>query len=291
MLYHIRHKTIYTYDRSVFLKPHLVRLRPRCDGWQKLRDFSLTVEPQPTGISQVTDLDGNSTVNLWFTQPTEQLSLEVQSTVETYVENPFNYLLEPWAMKLPIDYPSSLLTQLQPYLKSYGFTTNPGAVQLAQEITDEVQGNTLSFLNTLNERIYQDCEHIIRETGQAWQAELTWNAKRGSCRDFAVLFMEVCRAMGLAARFVSGYQEGDLDQDERHLHAWVEVYLPGGGWRGYDPTHGLAIADRHMALVASAVPSYASPIVGAITPVKSAIETGKPPESKMEAHISIQREN
>jgi transglutaminase-like putative cysteine protease len=103
--------------------------------------------------------------------------------------------------------------------------------------------------------------------------------------------MEVCRAMGLAARFVSGYQEGDLDQDERHLHAWVEVYLPGGGWRGYDPTHGLAIADRHMALVASAVPSYASPIVGAITPVKSAIETGKPPESKMEAHISIQREN
>jgi transglutaminase-like putative cysteine protease len=194
-------------------------------------------------------------------------------------------------MKLPIDYPSSLLTQLQPYLKSYGFTTNPVAVQLAQEIADEVKGNTLSFLNTLNERIYQDCEHIVRETGEAWQAELTWNAKRGSCRDFAVLFMEVCRAMGLATRFVSGYQEGDLDQDERHLHAWVEVYLPGGGWRGYDPTHGLAIADRHIALVASPVPSYASPIVGAITPVKSAIETGKPPESKMEAHVSIIREN
>nr|WP_245817704.1 transglutaminase family protein [Hydrococcus rivularis] len=81
--------------------------------------------------------------------------------------------------------------------------------------------------------------------------------------------MEVGRAIGLAARFVSGYQEGDLDKEERDLHAWVEVYLPGAGWRGYDPTHGLAVGDRHIALVASALPAYASPIVGATTPVKS----------------------
>jgi transglutaminase-like putative cysteine protease len=291
MLYHISHKTIYTYNQLVFLKPHLLGLRPRCDGWQKLLDFSLSVEPQPTGISQIVDLDGNSIIQLWFTQPTEQLSLEVKSTVETYVDNPFSYLLESWALKLPIDYSSSLLTQLQPYLQPYGTTYDPIAFQLGHEIASEVNGEINAFLNTLNQRIYKSCEYLVRETGNPWQPGLTWNLKKGSCRDFSVLFMEVCRAVGLGARFVSGYQEGDLDKEELDLHAWVEVYLPGGGWRGYDPTHGLAIADRHIALVASANPAYAAPVVGAVTPVRSVIETGKPSKSQMEAHISIKRED
>jgi transglutaminase-like putative cysteine protease len=291
MLYHISHKTIYTYNQSVFLKPHLLRLRPRCDGWQKLLDFSLNVEPQPTGISQTLDLDGNSTIQLWFTQPTEQLTIEVKSTVETYVDNPFSYLLEPWALKLPIDYPSSLLNQIQPYLKPYGIIIDPKALQLAQEIAHEVKGEINPFLNTLNERIYKNCKYLVRETGDPWQPGLTWKSKQGSCRDFSVLFMEVCRAVGLGARFVSGYQEGDLDKEELDLHAWVEVYLPGGGWRGYDPTHGLAIADRHIALVASANPAYAAPVVGTVASVQSVVETDKPPKSEMEAHVSIKRED
>lgn len=100
--------------------------------------------------------------------------------------------------------------------------------------------------------------------------------------------MEICRAIGLATRFVSGYQEGDLDQEKRDLHAWAEVYLPGAGWRAYDPTHGLAVADRHVALAASALPSYAAAVSGSITPVKPFAETGKVSESHIEAHISIQ---
>ena len=78
--------------------------------------------------------------------------------------------------------------------------------------------------------------------------------------------MEACRAIGLAARFVSGYQEGDLDSSDRHLHAWAEVYLPGAGWRGYDPTQGRVVADRHIALVASALSRYAAPLSGAFQP-------------------------
>lgn len=289
MLYQISHKTIYRYNQSIFLKPHLLRLRPRCDGWQKLLDFSLVVKPQPTGIAQVADLDGNSNIQLWFTEPTEQLIVEVKSQVETYIDNPFSYLLEPWALKFPIDYSSSMRSQLQPYLNPYGATIDPIAVQMAQEIADEVNGEVLSFLSTLNDRIYKSCEYIVRETGNPKQAGLTWNSKQGSCRDFSVLFMEVCRAVDLAARFVSGYQEGDLDQETRDLHAWAEVYLPGGGWRGYDPTHGLAVSDRHIALVASAISSYASPIVGDITPVELVITTGKAPKSEMEAHISLKK--
>jgi transglutaminase-like putative cysteine protease len=135
-------------------------------------------------------------------------------------------------------------------------------VQLAQEISPQVNGNTVAFLSELNQRIYQTCQHSIRETGSPLPAGITWTSQAGSCRDFTVLFMEVCRAIGLAARFVSGYQEGDLDSNDQHLHAWAEVYLPGAGWRGYDPTQGLAVADRHIALVASPIAQAAAPISG-----------------------------
>ncbi|MGK7877994.1 MAG: transglutaminase N-terminal domain-containing protein [Xenococcaceae cyanobacterium] len=288
MRYHICHTTIYTYNQPVFLNPHLLRLRPRCNGWQKLHSFSLAVDPEPAGVSQITDLDGNNFTKLWFKSSTDQLKLQVTAEVETYKTNPFDYLLESWALKLPIDYSSSLLTQLQPYLQSYSFAPDPVAAQLAQEIYHEVNGETLSFLSTLNQCLYESCEYIIRETGKPLPAGVTWNSKRGSCRDLAVLFMEVCRAVGLGSRFVSGYQEGDSDQEERDLHAWAEVYLPGGGWQGYDPTHGLAVADRHVALAASALPSYAAPVVGTVTPIKSVLEGGKAAESQMQAHISIQ---
>lgn len=213
------------------------------------------------------ELDGNSLIKLWFpSEPTESLHIQVLSQVETHLTNPFSYLLEPWAVHLPIDYPASLLVQLQPYLGGqtlqYATSVDPIAAQLGQEIYHSVDGNTIAFLSELNQQIYTHCQYGIRETGSPLPAGITWTTKSGSCRDFAVLFVEVCRAIGLAARFVSGYQEGDLDSNDRHLHAWAEVYLPGAGWRGYDPTQGLAVADRHIALVASPAARYASPIVG-----------------------------
>ncbi|HEY9299906.1 MAG TPA: transglutaminase family protein, partial [Phormidium sp.] len=187
--------------------------------------------------------------------------------VETFRENPFDYIIEPYALKLPIDYPTSLLTQLSPYLqREFPGNVDPIATQIAQEIWFATSGQTTIFLSKLNQHIYENCNYLVRETGEPLPAGITWNQKSGSCRDFVVLFMEVCRAVGLAARFVSGYQEGDLYQKERDLHAWVEVYLPGAGWRGYDPTHGLAVSDRHIALVASAFPNYTAPISGSFSP-------------------------
>lgn len=270
MRYQISHTTTYHYSQPVNLFPHVVRLRPRSDSHQTLQSFSMLVTPSPINQSQVVDLDGNSLVKLWFKpEPTESLTVQVLSQVETHEANPFNYLLEPWALKLPIDYPASLLTQLQPYLMGqnpgYSYAVDPIAVQLAQEIAQQVEGNIGSFLTELNQAIYSSCKYIIREAGDPMPAGVTWSQKLGSCRDFTVLFIEVCRAIGLAARFVSGYQEGDLDSTDRHLHAWAEVYLPGAGWRGFDPTHGLAVSDRHIALVASAVPRYAAPISGSFS--------------------------
>ena len=263
MRYQIVHTTTYTYDQPVSLQPHVLRLRPRCDSCQQLHSFSLEVVPEPGKIYPITELEGNSVIQLWFKEPSDQLCFKVTSVVETHRTNPFDFLLEPWATTLPIDYPASLLSDLQPYLQRYiPVTIDAVVAQLAQEIHQAVGGGTVSFLSELNQRIHQSCDYTVRETGAPLPAALTWNQKLGSCRDLSVLFMEACRAIGLAARFVSGYQEGDPNQEQRDLHAWAEVYLPGAGWRGYDPTNGIAVADRHVTLVANAVPGYAAPISG-----------------------------
>lgn len=268
MRYYIHHSTTYTYSQGVILQPHLVRLRPRCNGDQSLLKFDLAIDPQPQGQTQILDPEGNAILRLrWAETPVTQLTLQVESEVETYCDNPFNFLLEPSATQLPIDYPTSLFTVLQPYLWGDlwpGSGIDPIAAQLGQEIAQAVEGNTILFLSELNQRICQTCKHQIRETGAPLPPSVTWQEKTGSCRDLTVLFMAACRAVGLASRFVSGYQEGDPDWQHRHLHAWAEVYLPGAGWRGYDPTQGLAVSDRHIALVATAWPGHAAPVTGAI---------------------------
>lgn len=267
MLYHIVHITEYSYQQAVSLRPHTIRLIPRSDAEQKVHQFSVEIGPKPTGICFNSDLEGNVVLQAWFNEPTNFLRVEVSSQIETLRKNPFDYLLEPFALKLPIDYSTSLLMQLSPYLqREYLGTIDPIVYQLAQEILVASDYQTSIFLNKLNQQIYDNCQYLIRETGDPLPAGITWKEKSGSCRDFAILFMEVCRAVGLAARYVSGYQEGDPDQIERDLHAWVEVYLPGAGWRGYDPTHGLAVSDRHIPLVASIFPNYTVPISGSFSP-------------------------
>ncbi|MFQ3584685.1 MAG: transglutaminase family protein [Cyanobacteriota bacterium] len=268
----IRHLIEYRYSRPAQLEPHTVRLRPRCDGIQNLLAFDLQVDPPPIGQSPLVDLEGNATDQVWFGDPTEHLRIQTQATVQTLRHNPFDYLLFDWATHLPIDYPRSLAAQLQPYLTPQA---DASLQTLAWELWDQVHGESTAFLQALNQRIHTECRYILREKGDPWPAGLTWQRKTGSCRDLALLYMEVCRTVGLAARFVSGYQvngpelaeeEGNETESDpvvhHHLHAWAEVYLPGAGWRGFDPTQGLAVADRHVALAASAHPSGATPIRG-----------------------------
>jgi len=266
--YRICHRLTYRYGQPVELAPHSLRLRPRHDGAQSLHRFDLTVSPTPLGISCFPDLDGHTTHRAWFGAQTEALVVEAVSVVEPHWSNPFGYLLEPWALRLPLNYPVTLRSQLQPYLvpSSVDLPLDPVASQLAIEIAHAVEGDVVAFLGTLNQQIYQACSYGVRETGDPLPPMITWNQRSGSCRDFAVLFVAACRAAGLAARFVSGYEVGEPDTRDRHLHAWAEVYLPGAGWRGYDPTHGLAVADRHIAIAASAFPPDAAPIVGQVRP-------------------------
>ena len=260
MDYQIIHTTTYSYSQPVDLAPHIVRLRPRSDAFQTLKSFEIHVFPEPAGLSEIADLGGNDIIKLWFKHPADELTIKVCSRVETHCTNPFNYLLESWALELPVtDYPVSMFSHLQPYFQG---SPDPAIAQLAQDIWNSSGGSVIGFLNTLNQRIYQTCQHIIRETGAPLPPGVTWTQQFGSCRDLAVLFIGVCRTVGIPARFVSGYCEGDLSGQDQHLHAWAEVYLPGAGWRGYDPTEGLAVSDRHVALVATAVPRHGAPISG-----------------------------
>lgn len=283
MRYRIRHITRYDYQQPVTLRPHTLRLRPRSDGAQQLQNFTLAVTPAPAQQATVTDTDGNTTVGLWFAPaPVDQLEIVTTAEVETSRANPFDYLAEPWAATLPIDYPTTLRTVLAPYL---GFADAPvlapAVVDLAQTLTDQAEGNVGFFLTALAGHIYKTCAYTNRPTGNPWPGGVTLAKQTGSCRDFAVVFMEACRAVGLAARFVSGYEEGDPNILERDLHAWAEVYVPGGGWRGFDPTHGLAVSDRHIALVASPYPAQTLPISGTT-------EEGSRVGSTLEAEVRVE---
>lgn len=297
MYYKINHATTYTYESPVTFSPHVLRLRPRSDVAQKLHGFSLETDPQPIRVVENVDLGGNAELRLWFAEEAiATLTITTTSEVETFRANPFDYLVEPWAVQLPIDYPASLLTQLQPYFGGqflhFASSVDPVAAQLAEEIWQDTN-NTISFLTTLNQRIRESCKYIVRETGEPFPAGITWTQKLGSCRDLAVLFVETCRAIGLAARFVSGYQSdepkepgsegGDTQptpSQEHQLHAWAEVYLPGAGWRGYDPTQGLAVADHHIAL-------FASPFARQTVPIVGSLKQGMGTKSDMQYHLSI----
>lgn len=268
MHYFVSHTTVYQYDRPVSLSPHVIRLRPRADLTQTVSNFTLDIAPAPTQVIENIDLDGNNILIAYFSSElliTLQISTSFE--IQTHRSNPFAYLLEPWVNRLPLDYPASLQAQLQPYFPSVAAnfpTLDPVAVELANDIWHKTDGNPVMFLWELNQQIFNTCQHIVREQGDPFPPSVTWKTKTASCRDMTVLFIDACRAMGLATRFVSGYHEGDPDWEHRHLHAWAEVYLPGAGWRGYDPTQGLAVGDRHIALVAAPNSRATAPISGSL---------------------------
>ncbi|MDY6943322.1 MAG: transglutaminase family protein [Pseudomonadota bacterium] len=261
MRLHITHTTRYRYSRPVILGPHLVRLHPRYDHHVRLENYQLTVNPTPSNRTRYLDPWGNLVDQLWFQGPTESLTIQSEWVARNHNRNPFDYLVDRSLDQVPILYPDRLERGLRPYL-----VTNPPVAEITQALSREIAAKSgqklLGFVCALNGYLYQNIERIVREQGRPQRPETTLETGRGACRDLAVLFLALCRAQGLAARFVSGYQHRDTPRQRRYLHAWPEVFVPGGGWRGFDPTHGLAVADRHIAVAAAADPSDASPIDG-----------------------------
>jgi len=260
MYFRVSHTMTYRYSRPVFLEPHTLRVRPRPDAFQRLLSHGVTVDPAPAGSAEMLDANGNIVTQLWFNDETDRLAITAKSEVETLLTNPFDFLSPPQdACRLPLHYRGETAA-LHPFRERP--TEMDSVVRFAAALADEAEGHAMPFVQLLNTRLYETIAQEVREEGPPHTAEDTLANRQGSCRDSAVLFIAACRAVGVAARFVSGYQEGDSDTDLRHLHAWAEVYAPGGGWRGYDPTHGLVVSDRHIALAAAPTAEWTMPLTG-----------------------------
>jgi transglutaminase-like putative cysteine protease len=274
MRFDIAHILAFRYSAPACLELLTVRLRPRCDGTQRLLDHAFRAAPEPAGQCPNVDLDGNATQTLWFEGTHTALRIEASSRVDTSRANPFDFvLLDPQALSLPMAYSTRLDPALEPYRRRDAAT--PNVDSFARDTMRESNHETLPFLSGLTERIASLCRHVVREKGEPMPPAETLKAPQAACRDLTVLAMDACRAVGLAVRFVTGYQYLDATDPRHHLHAWFEVYLPGAGWRGYDASNGLAVSDRHVALCAAADPRQAAPTSGTFrgTGVTSTLHT------------------
>jgi transglutaminase-like putative cysteine protease len=259
MLFTIQHHTHYRYSGPVRLSPQRLRFCPRDDGAQRVIDHQLNITPEPQGINEHLDFEGNRVTQVWFERETDHLEIAVAMQVETLRPNAFDFILAPEAAVLPIDHEHDLICA-RAYLER--IEPDDAVTAFAAKLSLAGERNTLSFLDRLNRELFSEFTQIHRDTGGPQSPVFTLQSQRGACRDLAVLFVDCCRAEGIAARFASGYQRGNLESERRHLHAWPEVYLPGAGWRGFDPTHGEAVADNHVTVAAAANARDTMPVSG-----------------------------
>lgn len=261
MLLSIRHATTYTYDQPVLLEPHCLRLTPRADGYASLVERSIKIVPTPSFMSIGVENDGSISHWVRFEGMITEFSVEAKTVVNIIEDkNPFDFLIYPTTCQtLPMNYTPKVSRELRTYLSSE--IVAPKVKNFAFDLVSQTRAQTMDFLVALSQIMKNEFVYEFRQEGAPHQPEHTLLTRRGSCRDFAILFMAAANAVGLATRFVSGYyfDENPKDPD---LHAWVEVYIPGGGWRGFDPSIGLACYGHHIALATSSYAAGAAPIQG-----------------------------
>ena len=278
----IHHVTTYRYDRPVTLGPQVVRLRPAPHCRSRILGYSLHVLPGEHFINWQQDPEANYLARLVFPEPTRELRIEVDLVAEMAVINPFDFFLEPLAESWPFQYEESQQTELAPYRRLSPSTPLLDAF-VATIARDPRPTN--DFLVELNQRLSRHIRYVIRLEHGLQTPEETLEKRSGSCRDTAWLLVQILRRLDLAARFVSGYlvqlvaDARPLDDgpagpsaDFTDLHAWCEVYLPGAGWIGLDPTSGLFAGEGHLPLACTPEPSSAAPVSGRLEECETTFE-------------------
>ncbi|MER8983136.1 transglutaminase family protein [Mesorhizobium sp. M0870] len=267
-VYHLTH---YKYDRPVVLGPQIIRLQPAPHSRTKVLSHSLKVEPANHFVNLQQDPYGNFLARFVFPEPVTELKIEVDLVADMTVYNPFDFFVEPSAEAFPFEYPEEIRDDLAIYR-----TPEPAGPLLSAllKTIDRSAANTVNFLVDLNARLQREIAYIVRMETGVFSPEETLAAKKGSCRDSSWLLVQILRNLGIAARFVSGYLvqlKPDLvaldgppgtATDFTDLHAWCEVYLPGAGWIGFDPTSGLLTGESHVPLAATPHFRNAAPISG-----------------------------
>jgi uncharacterized protein (DUF2126 family)/transglutaminase-like putative cysteine protease len=256
------HRSLYRYDRDAALGPHIIRLRPAPHARAIVRDYELRVTPAVHKLHWQQDPFGNWQARVLFPAPTRELEVMVRFVVERVETDPFDFVVDTDAQRLPIRYQGAVASALAPYLEreQTGVLFEQFVASLGAE-----RAETVAFIVALNQRIRNDFKYLLRDEPDTQSAEATLASRQGACRDFAWLMTQTLRALGIAARYVSGYAlhwEHEASGQEAELHAWTEAYLPGAGWIGFDPTAGLLAGDGHIPLAAVAHYEDAAPIVG-----------------------------
>ncbi|HWF18188.1 MAG TPA: transglutaminase family protein [Verrucomicrobiae bacterium] len=274
----LNHKTHYRYDRPVAHSPHIIRLRPAPHCRTPILSYSQHILPEKHFLNWQQDPFSNFLARLAIPDKTNELLVEIDLVAEMAVFNPFDFFLEPAAEKFPFQYEPWLKKELGPFLE-----TAPPTPLLKEylQTLDLTEGRTVDFLVQVNQRLWRDIKYLIRLEPGVQEAETSLKKRCGSCRDSAWLFVQILRQVGLAARFVSGYLiqltpdvksldgPSGADVDFSDLHAWTEVYLPGAGWVGLDPTSGLFAGEGHIPLACSPEPTGAAPVTGSVDKCES----------------------
>ena len=270
----LQHRTTYRFDRTVGLGPHEIRLRPAPHCRTPILGYSLNVTPEKYFLNWQQDPYGNWVARLVFTDYADELDIRVDLTADMSVINPFDFFVEDYAQVTPFSYAAALAKELIPFLE-----TAPVGPRLAAWLerfrpTISPREKTVDMLVRLNQQLQQEISYLVRMEPGVQSPDTTLERAQGSCRDTGWLLVQILRHLGLAARFASGYLiqltadvkplEGPTGpaQDFTDLHAWAEVYLPGAGWIGLDPTSGLLAGEGHIPLACSADPGNAAPVIG-----------------------------
>lgn len=261
--YKIIHRTYYNYSGKVALGPHKLLLRPREDHELRIESFILNINPV-ANLLWHRDVEGNSVALASFDTPASQLVIESDVIIQQFNEAPLDFLVADYAVDFPFCYQSGDKTLLSPYMALPGQETIKAINELtANFLQSNEQIQTYSLLQRLAEYIFQTLSYRVREEPGVQTALQTISCGNGSCRDFALLFMEVARCLGLASRFVSGYLHAPLMAHKiGATHAWAEVYLPGAGWKGFDPTIGKMAGTDHIAVAVARLAESVPPIEG-----------------------------
>lgn len=259
----IQHLTEYTYPTPVTLQQHYLLLRPR-EGHDLRIESSLLIISPAYQIKWYRDVFDNSLAAVNFLQASNTLTIASEVVIQHYEEAPLDFMLEPYAAYYPFNYAQAEWEDLaafqQPVFAHDQHTVNHWLIQLGLR-----SGNwtTFALLDRLNQAIHHQFRYQIREEAGVQSPATTLYYGSGSCRDYATLFIEACRCLGLASRFVSGYLHAPATEaGNATTHAWAEVYLPGTGWKGFDPTSGQVTGTQHIAVAVARNPEAVPPVSG-----------------------------
>jgi transglutaminase-like putative cysteine protease len=274
--YKILHRTYYNFSGAVTLGPHYLRLRPKEDYDLHIESSTLTITP-PATLLWHRDVEGNSVATATFDIPANQLAIESEVIIQQFNEAPLDFLVADYAVDYPFTYQPDDRIMLLPYM---AFPKDKTRQLLTEWIENfwkpDERIQTYTLLQRLGTHIHHTLSYRLREEPGVQTPEQTLDFGTGSCRDFALIFMETARCLGLASRFVSGYLHAPPSAaNYGATHAWAEVYLPGAGWKGFDPTVGAIAGTDHIAVAVARLPESIPPIAGSyVGPPGSSLHVG-----------------